>query len=134
MTASDIGLIVTAITALAGVYLGWRAQKTAGERAADQRKVLAEGDGAAAKAVGLLLAPLNARIDQLTADLSSANVNIATLTVALQDRDSRIRAQQVEIDELRAGVTILTGQMSEANITPRWQPRPKPGTGPLKDK
>lgn len=131
MTLSEAALVVTMLVSLAGAYLGFDARRTARERLADVRKTNAEGDGAAAEAVKLLLEPLNARITNLAADLSAAEIKIATLTVALQEREGQIKAQQDEMDELRAGVTILTSQMRENKIEPRWQPRPKPGTAPL---
>lgn len=134
MTLSDAALIVTMLTALGGLYLGYDARRTARERLATVRKDSAEGDSAVAEAVKLLLEPLNARIDTLNTDLGNANIKIATLMVQVQERDVRIAEQQDELDEFRAGFTILTAQMREAKIEPRWQPRPKPGTGPLAGK
>ena len=134
MTLSDIALVVTMIVSLTGAYLGYDARRTAKERLAEVRKTNAEGDSAAAKAVEILLEPLNERITKLSDDLMAANIKIATLTVQVQERDGRIAEQQNELDEFRAGFTILTAQMREAKIEPRWQPRPKPGTGPLASK
>ena len=134
MTLSELALLVTMLVAISGALLGWDARRTARERLADVRKTSAEGDSAVAEAVKLLLEPLNARIDTLNADLSNANIKIATLTVQVQERDTRLAEQQNELDEFRAGFTILTAQMREAKIEPRWQPRPKSGTGPLASK
>lgn len=134
MTLSDVALVVTMLVSLAGAYLGFDARRTARERLAEVRKTNAEGDSAAAKAVEILLEPLNKRIDTLNKDLGDAQIKIATLTVQVQERDGRITEQQNELDEFRAGFTILTAQMRESKIEPRWQPRPKPGTGPLAGK
>lgn len=134
MTLSDFALVVTMIVSLTGAYLGFDARRTARERLAEVHKNSAEGDSAAAKAVEILLEPLNKRIDALNSDLGAAQIKIATLTVQVQERDGRIAEQQNELDEFRAGFTILTAQMREAKIEPRWQPRPKSGTGPLASK
>lgn len=134
MALNELALVVTMLVALSGVYFGWDARRTAKERLAAVRKDNTEGDSSAAKAVELLLGPLNARIDTLSSDLSTANIKIATLTVAVGERDTKISAQQNELDEFRAGFSILLAQMREAKIEPRWQPRPKPGTGPLAEK
>lgn len=134
MTLSEMALVVTMLVAISGALLGWDARRTARERLAEARKTSAEGDSAAAKAVEILLEPLNERITKLSDDLMAANIKIATLTVQVQERDGRIAEQQNELDEFRAGFTILTAQMREAKIEPRWQPRPKPGTGPLTSK
>ena len=131
MAVSDWALVVTMIAALSGIYLGWDARRTARERLATVRKDSAEGDSSAAKAVEILLKPLTERINTLQGDFDKANIQIATLTVAVRDRDTQISAQQSELDEFRAGFTILIAQMREGKIEPRWQPRPKLGTGPL---
>lgn len=134
MTLNELALVVTMLVAISGALLGWDARRTARERLSDERKVGAEGDSAAAAAVKLLLEPLNDRITKLSDDLMAANIKIATLTVQVQERDGRIAEQQSELDEFRAGFTILTAQMRENKIEPRWQPRLKPGTAPLAEK
>jgi len=129
MALNDIALVVTMVATLAGIYLGWDARRSVKERLAGAHKDSGDGDSSAAKAVEILLGPLNKRIDDLGKELGTAQVRIATLMVQVQERDAQIVAQQSELDEFRAGFIILTAQMREARIDPRWQPRVKVDAG-----
>lgn len=136
----DWAAIVTAIAALAGVIVAFDARKTARQKLAEAGRVQAEAGHAAAESVEILLAPLNARITELSVALVAANETIAILkrdqadmllryTTEMVQRDQERGKLHAEIDEMRGGVMVLVAQLEQAGIKPRWKPK----TGPLPD-
>ena len=124
MTRCALLLALAALSALTitvcapGVIAAQAASETAAARELYAQGVEAAQEGRLAEAI--------ARFERSYA-LAPRDATLLNLA-QVQERDGRIAEQQNELDEFRAGFTILTAQMREAKIEPRWQPRPKPGT------
>ena len=86
-----------------------------------------------------LLPMLTKRIDdlqetvtQMSVSLTQAknDLDVANEQIKLMSREAE--AQNVLIEGLRAGLTVLVNQLREAKLEPRYTPpTKKPGTGPL---
>lgn len=108
---------------------------------ASARKYVADAGEVAAQSVGLLLGPLNEKLEKVMSDLGTANERIEkmqterdlereSLKAERAARAEERRVMQAEIDELRAGVGVLVAQLEAAGLTPRYKPK----TGPIKEK
>lgn len=123
---------------------------------ATAQNMQAEASNSLSQSVKLLIDPLNASIVELEGGMKALNEEAKVLRLERELRERQHReeieimkqtqakeiaafkstqdAMRREVDELTFGVGILAIQLQEAGLEPRWYPKNKPGTGPLKDK
>ena len=114
MTVGELTAIIMASVAIGGMGIQWWRGRSENKRD--------NGDAAesVANATTTLIEPLNKRIKDLEKMAGEQKAQIETMTRAMQ-------AQQFEITELRAGVTILTNQIMALGHQPIYKPSPRGG-------
>lgn len=136
--ATIIGTVISFIVAIGSLVVSF----------SQRRKNSADAGETSSRSVGLLLEPLNKRIDTLTEELDKANKKIAKVESERESERERYRIEreeaerirkqenkereeerikmQSEIDEMRGGFIVLNAQLEGAGITPRYKPKTAP--------
>ncbi len=98
----------------------------------NRRSKSAEATNLEAKAISANIDASLKLIPALTKRIDDLENRLSLVTSELIATKARLEQSDAFVEILRGGVAILSGQLREAEITPRWQvPAKKPGTGPL---
>jgi hypothetical protein len=107
MNLAEVGALIAVFVSLMSVLVQW--QRDRNKPQVDTATVSQINTSANIA----LIEPLTRRIDALEIELN-------------EEREARKREHtemRVELEDLRIGVGILTAQLVDAKMTPRWKPR-----------